>query len=368
MPFKLEPRREPNRTMLYASPVIAVALTALAGLLFFAALGYNGTLAIYDILILPVIDATHWIDLGVKAAPLVTIAIGLAIGFRANVWNIGAEGQYVMGAIAGTGVALHAGGTEGAWALPVMCLAGALGGALWAAIPALLRARLKVSEILTSLMLSYVAIQVLYFLVRGPWRDPEGFNFPQTRSFTDVESMPILIDGTRLHLGIPIAVLIAMAVWVVMSRTLVGFELRVSGLAPNAARYAGFREQRTVWLALLVSGGLAGLAGIFEAAGPFGQITPNFPTGYGFTAIVVAFLGRLNPLGILIGGVVLAVSFVGGELAETSVGLPSAAIGLFQATLLFLLLGVDMLVWYRIRRIAPAIAPSAAPAVVRSAS
>jgi simple sugar transport system permease protein len=366
MPFELQPRREPNKAMLYASPAIAVVLTALAGLLFFAALGYSGVRAIYDILILPVLDPIHWADLGVKAAPLITIAVGLAIGFRANVWNIGAEGQYVMGAIAGTGVALYAGGNEGAWVLPVMCLAGALGGALWAAIPALLRARLKVSEILTSLMLSYVAIQFLYFLVRGPWRDPEGFNFPQTRGFTDAESLPILIAGTRVHAGIPIAVLIAVAVWVVMTRTVVGFELRVSGLAPQAARYAGFRESRTVWIAFLVGGALAGLAGIFEAAGPFNQITPNFPTGYGFTAIVVAFLGRLNPLGILIGGIVLAISFVGGELAETGVGLPAAAIGLFQATLLFLLLGVDVLVWYRIRRTAPAAAVAAVPAPARS--
>ncbi len=362
MPLEFEPRREPSRLMFYASPVIAVAVTAVAGLLFFAALGYDGLRAIYDILVLPLIDSTHWADIGVKGAPLITIAIGLAIGFRANVWNIGAEGQYVMGAIAGTGVALWAGGNEGAWVLPVMCLAGALGGAAWAAIPAFLRARLKVSEILTSLMLSYVAIQFLYFLVRGPWRDPEGFNFPQTRSFTDAETLPILMEGTRVHLGIPIAVLIAIIAWVVMSRTLVGFELRVSGLAPNAARYAGFSQSRTIWLSLLVGGALAGLAGIFEAAGPFGQLSPNFPSNYGFTAIVVAFLGRLNPIGILFGGIVLAISFVGGELAETGVGLPSAAIGLFQATLLFTLLGVDVLVAYRLRRTRPVRATGAAPA------
>jgi simple sugar transport system permease protein len=352
MQFTLEPRREPSRLMLIASPPIAVALTAVAGLLFFSALGYRGKEAIFDILVLPVIDPAHWADLGVKAAPLVTIAIGLAIGFRANIWNIGAEGQYVIGAIAGTWVALVAGGEEGGWILPVMCVAGALGGAAWAAIPALLRARLNVSEILTSLMLSYVAIQLLYFLVRGPWRDPEGYNFPQTRGFSDAETLPILIEDTRVHIGIPVAILVGLVGWVVMARTLVGFELRTSGLAPNAARYGGFREGRTVWLGMVAGGALAGLAGIFEAAGPFGQLTPNFPTGYGFTAIVVAFLGRLNPIGILISGLVLAISFVGGELAETEVGLPAAAIGLFQATLLFLLLGVDVLVFHRIRRTA----------------
>jgi simple sugar transport system permease protein len=333
------------------APPVAILLTLSAGFVAFSLMGYDAAKAMRLIFVVPVIEPSRWADLGVKAAPLVIIAIGLAIGFRANVWNIGAEGQYVMGAIAGTGVALATHGMSGIWILPAMILAGIAGGMVWAAIPALLRVRLQVNEILTSLMLTYVAIQFLYYLVRGPWRDPQGFNFPQTRMFSGAQSLPTLGEGTLslVHIGIPAAVIIALVAYLVMERTVFGYQVKVVGLAPAAARHGGFSIERTTWLTMLVGGGLAGLAGIFEAAGPFQQLTPQFPVNYGFTAIIVAFLGRLHPLGIVAAGVVLAVSYVGGELAQTSAGLPSAATGMFQAMLLFFLLAVDVLVRYRIR-------------------
>jgi simple sugar transport system permease protein len=211
-----------------------------------------------------------------------------------------------------------------------------------------LRTRFGVSEILTSLMLTYVAIQLLFLLVRGPWRDPEGFNFPQTRMFTADQTMPVLVEGSLVHLGIPLAFLVAILAWLVLARTVAGFEIKVVGLAPQAARYGGFSEPRTIWLAMLAGGGLSGLAGIAETAGPFGQLVPSFPTGYGYTAIIVAFLGRLHPIGIILAGLVLAVTHVGGELAQSSAGLPGAATGLFQAMLLFFLLALDVLVRHRI--------------------
>mgnify|MGYP002713054154 CR=1 FL=1 len=346
---RLEPRREPSRTMLYAAPFLAVALTMLAGIIVFTAMGYDGLAAMHEIFVVPLRDTFRWQDLMVKAGPLVTIAVGLAIGFRANVWNIGAEGQYVMGGLAGTGVALMTWGMEGWWILPLMCLAGMIGGMLWSAVPAFLRTRYGVSEILTSLMLTYVAVQLLYFLMRGPWKDPEGFNFPQTRMFTADQTLPIVMNGTLVHLGIPIAIVLAVAAWIMLERTILGYEVRVAGLSPAAARHGGFKEKRTIWFCLLISGGLAGLAGIFEASGPFGQMVPQFPTNYGFTAIIVAFLGRLHPLGILLAGLVLAISYVGGEIAQTTIGLPQAATGLFQAMMLFFLLAVDILVRYRVR-------------------
>lgn len=348
MLLELERRKEPSRWMLYLSPVIAVALTMVAGAAVFLALGYDGVAAVRAIFIAPLADPNKWQELGIKAAPLILIATGLSIGFRANVWNIGAEGQYVMGGLAGTGVALATWEMEGAWILPLMCVAGVAGGMLYAAIPAFLRTRLHVNEILSSLMLTYASVQLLYYLMRGPWQDPEGFNFPQSRLFNDSQLLPE-IGNTYLHLGVPIAFLIAVLAWLVLSRSVFGYEVRVVGAAPNAARHGGFKRNRTIWLALLCGGGFAGLAGVLEAAGPFGQMVPAFPAGYGFTAIIVAFLGRLHPLGIILAGLILAISYVGGEMAQATLGLPNAAAGLFQAMMLFFLLATDILVTYRLR-------------------
>ncbi|WP_353186092.1 ABC transporter permease [Bosea sp. (in: a-proteobacteria)] len=334
--------------MLWLSPLIAIGLTMLAGMLVFTAMGYDGFHAVGSIFVTPFAEPQRWADIGVKAAPLVLIALGLAIGFRANVWNIGAEGQYVMGAIAGTGVALATYDMSGWWILPAMALAGMLGGMAWAAIPALLRVKLQVSEILTSLMLTYVAVQFLFFLVRGPWKDPDGFNFPQTRMFTADQTLPTIMEGSLVHIGIPVALLLAVIAWLLMEKTTAGYAVKVVGLAPAAARHGGFSAARTTWATMLLSGGLAGLAGLFEAAGPFGQLTPQFPVGYGFTAIIVAFLGRLSPLGIVFGGLVLAGTYVGGEIAQSTVRLPQAATGLFQAMLLFMLLATDVLVKWRV--------------------
>lgn len=350
------PRREPSRLMRALSPLIAIALTMLLGMIVFTAMGYDGLHAVGSIFVTPFAEPQRWADIGVKAAPLVMIAIGLAIGFRANVWNIGAEGQYIMGAVAGTGVALATYDMTGWWILPAMALAGILGGMAWAAIPALLRVRLQVSEILTSLMLTYVAVQLLYFLVRGPWKDPDGFNFPQTRMFTADQTLPTMMEGSLVHLGIPMALLIALVAWLLMEKTTAGYAVKVVGLAPAAARHGGFSAARTTWATMLLSGGLAGLAGLFEAAGPFGQLTPQFPVGYGFTAIIVAFLGRLDPLGIVFGGIVLAATYVGGEIAQSTIRLPQAATGMFQALLLFMLLATDVLVRWRLvwkRRASP---------------
>jgi len=334
--------------MLVLSPALAVALTLLAGAALFAMLGYDGIAAVRAVFIVPLADPGQWQELGIKAAPLILIATGLSIGFRANIWNIGAEGQYVIGGLAATGVALATWETEGNWILPLMIAAGILGGMAYAAIPAFLRTRLQVSEILSSLMLTYAAVQLLYYLMRGPWKDPKGFNFPQSRLFTDWQLLPA-IGNTYVHWGVPAAFLIAVVAWMVLSRTVFGYEVRVVGAAPNAARHGGFKHNRTIWLSLLAGGGFAGLAGVIEVAGPFGQMVPQFPTGYGFTAIIVAFLGRLHPIGIIAAGLILAVSYVGGEVAQATLGLPNAAVGVFQGMMLFFLLAADALVSYRLR-------------------
>ena len=351
MQFRLEKRPAPSRTMRIVTPFAAVALTMVLGAIVFTLMGYDGLAAVREIFFTPLTNAYKWQDLAVKATPLVIIAVGLSIAYRANVWNIGAEGQYIVGAIAGTGIGLATHTMSGPWIFPLMLLAGMAGGAAYAAIPAFLRTRYKVNEILTTLMLTYVAVQLLNYLVFGPWKSPTSMGQPQTVLFSASQSQPYIIPGTIVQIGTPIAIVVAFLVWIVMSRSVFGFQVRAVGASPAAARYGGFSANRTVWLALLASGALAGLAGILEATGPFGRLVPQFPTNYGFTAIIVAFLGRLHPLGVLVAGIALAITFVGGEVAQTTIGLPFAGVGIFQAMMLFLLLAGDVFVRYRLKRV-----------------
>ncbi len=351
MALKIEPRREISRTLLYATPVLAVLMTVVAGFFIFLVMGFDPLVSLYHFFVSPLLSLYGLSELMVKAGPLIIIGVGLAIGFRANVWNIGAEGQLTLGAIAGGGVALLFWNQDGFFILPLMCLAGILGGMAYASIPAFLKTRFGVNEILTSLMLTYVATLFLSTLVYGPWKDPDGFNFPQSRMFSDSALLPIVLENTRMHLGTVIGLLVAVAGWVLMTFTIIGFEIRVVGLAPAAARFAGFSRNRIIWLSLLAGGGLAGLAGTFEVAGPIGQIIPVISPGYGFTAIIVAFLGRLHPLGIILSGLLMALSYIGGENAQVEVGLPQAVTGVFQGLLLFFLLASDFLVRYRIRTV-----------------
>jgi simple sugar transport system permease protein len=334
--------------MLVLAPIAAVALTMLLGAVIFGLLGFDGLGAVREIFLGPLLTSYKWQDLAVKGTPLIIIAIGLSIAYKANVWNIGAEGQYIVGAIAGTGVALATQSLTGFWILPLMLIAGVVGGAAYAAIPALLRIRFGVSEILTSLMLTYASVQLLFYLVFGPWKSPTSMGQPQTIMFGADQTLPYIIQGTIVQLGTPLALIVGLVAWGLMSRSVFGFQIKVVGLAPNAARHGGFSASTTIWLAMLVSGGLAGFAGILEAAGPVGRLVPQFPANYGFTAIIVAFLGRLHPIGVILAGIVLAISIVGGDMAQTSMRFPNPAVGILQAMMLFLLLGADLFIRYRL--------------------
>jgi len=347
--LRLESRGRRSPLWTYGSPVLALLLTVITAGLIFAVLGQRPGEALYTFLVAPLVNTGGLPELFVKAAPLILIGVGLSLGFRANVWNIGAEGQFILGAIFGGGLALHVGEGGGWWLFPAMIVLGVLGGMAWAAIPAFLKTCFNANEILTSLMLTYVAQLLLLYLVTGPWKDPEGYGFPQTAMFGDSALVPILIPETRLHLGVVFALAAALAGWLILSKSLLGFQLRVFGLAPRAARFAGFSENGLTWISLLLGGGLAGLAGLFEVAGPIGQLTPSISPGYGFTAIIVAFLGRLHPLGVVLAGLVLALSYLGGETAQIELGLPNAVTGIFQGILLFFLLGCDVLILYRLR-------------------
>lgn len=346
----LEKRPEPSRRMGWFAPLIALGLTLTAGCALFVLLGVPVVGALHAFFVEPLTTRYGLAELGVKAAPLVMIGVALSIGFRAQVFNIGAEGQLILGAIAGGAVALALYEIDGWYVLPAMCLASIAGGMAWAAIPAWLKTRFGANEILTSLMLTYVAALLLSMLVSGPMRDPDGFNFPESRLFHDAATLPRLLAGTRLHLGVPVALAIVVAGWILLSRTLLGFALRVNGDAPRAGALAGFDSKRLVWFALLAGGGVAGLAGLFEVAGPIGQLQPTISPGYGFTAIIVAFLGRLHPVGVLFAGLVMALSYLGGESAQITMNLPLAVTGVFQGMLLFFLLAADVLINYRVRR------------------
>ena len=347
--LKLEPRPQPSRAWSYGSPLLALAITVLIGVALFVALGKDPLRGLQVFFWEPIRTPYAMGELVVKATPLLLIALGLAVCFRSNVWNIGAEGQFVMGAIFAGGVALLADKTTGAWILPVVLVAGMLGGMVWAGIVALLRDRFNANEILVSLMLVYVATLVLSYLVFGPWKDPMGYNFPQTRMFEKVTQVPRLMTGSRMNMGVLLALAGAALLWVFLFRTRAGFALQVGGMAPAAARYAGFSSRRALWTALLISGGTAGLAGALEVAGPIGQLTPYVPAGYGFAAIIVAFVGRLHPVGMVFSALLMSMFYIGGELAQSRLGLPKSLTGVFQGLLLFTLLACDTLIAYRVR-------------------
>jgi simple sugar transport system permease protein len=350
MQLVLERRAERSTAIALGSPLIAIALTLVTMTVLFAVLGKNPVTALTVYFVEPLTDNYSLVELAVKATPLVMIAVGLSLCYLANVWNIGAEGQFLIGAVCGSWLAVKTQGTDaGAWVLPAMLILGAAGGVLYALVPAIAKVRFGASEILTSLMLVYVADLLLDYLVRGPWRDPHGFNFPTTAEFDAVATVPILIEGTRLHLGALIALVVVAVTSVVLARTIVGFEIKVVGAAPRAARFAGFDADRLVILTFMISGGLAGLAGIIEVAGPVGHLQPGFSPGYGFTAIIVAFLGRLNPVGIAIAALFLALTFIGGEQAQISIKVPLDLTQVFQGILLFYVLACDSLILYRVR-------------------
>ncbi|HKE42798.1 MAG TPA: ABC transporter permease [Casimicrobiaceae bacterium] len=348
--FKLEARPQASVAMRYASPAIAVGLMLVSGVIVFTALGRNPVEGFRVFFLNPVRDLNAIAELLLKATPLMLIAVGLAVGFRANVWNIGAEGQFLMGAVAATGVALAFPSSDSVLVLPTMVVAGALGGALWAALPALLKTRFNANEILTSLMLVYIAQLTVSWLVFGPWKDPAGFNFPQTEMFSDAALLPMLIEGTRLNYAFVLALGVLVAGYVFMQRSHTGFKMRVAGESEAAARYAGYSAVTMIWIGLLAGGAAAGLAGMAEVAGPVGQLTDKISSGYGFAAIIVAFVGRLNPIGIFFASLLMALLYIGGEQAQQYLSLPNSISKVFQGMLLFFLLGSDVFIQYRLKR------------------
>ena len=346
MRVELRQRGEDSRLMVWLSPLLALLLTLVFGAILFAALDHDPLEALHVYFVKPLTEAWSLEEIVVKATPLALIGIGLAVVFRTNVWNIGAEGQYTVGAICGSILPVMAPDLQGPLLLPAVLACGVLGGMAWAAIPAFFRVRFGASEILTSLMLVYVAQLLLDWLVRGPWRDPDGYNFPESRLFEADATIPALAG--RMHFGTIFALLAVLAFAILLGRTLKGFEFRVVGAAPRAGAFAGFSERRSIMAVLAISGGLAGLAGIGEVSGTIGQLHPSISPGYGFTAIIAAFLGRLNPVGVLFASLLLALTYIGGESAQISLGVSDKLVRVFQGAILIFVLACDVFIRYRL--------------------
>ena len=355
MRLDLEPRPAPGPLLVYGTPVLALGAAVAIGGVVVALLGHSPVDAFWAYFVQPLSESWSLQALAVKASPLITIAIGLSFCFRASLWNIGAEGQFIAGGALGGWLALatHGGALQDMWGswwvLPAMLALGFVGGALYGLIPALLRVGLGVSEILSSLMLVYIAQFGLDYLVRGPWRDPQGFNFPVSVTFDPAATLPSLIEDGRLHAGVALTVVLVAVAALVLSTTLFGYKVRLFGTAPKAARFAGFSDRAMTLAVFAISGGLAGLAGVVEVSGQIGQLQPSISPGYGFTAIIVAFLGRLNPFGILLAGLVLALTFIGGEGAQVAMKLPLDLTSAFQGILLMCVLAADVFTRFRVR-------------------
>ena len=353
--FKLIPRENVSPVLSLLGPLFSIGFTMLIGGILFYFLGVDPFAALKMIFWDPLMSETFSTysipQIFIKGAPLILIALGLSVGFKANVWNIGAEGQYIMGAIFGASFALSFYPLESRLLFPLMVLIGIFGGCLWAMIPAILKIRFNVNEILVSLMLVYVAEQILALASLGFLRNPDGAGFPGSRNLSQYlsASNSELILGTGIHLGVLLSLFMVVFFYILLFRHSLGFRIKLLGSSPKAYSFSGQNPNKLIFICLTLSGSLAGLAGIMEVAGPAGQINIDFNVGYGFTAIIVAFLGRLNPIGILFAGLVMAVTYVGGELTQFMLNWPAAAIQLFQGMLLFFLLSFDLFVYYKIK-------------------
>ena len=352
--ISMTPRKDISLQRTLITPLVSILLTLCVGATIFGTLGYDPIVSLYQFFISPLSRPDQLADLFVKACPLIITATGLVFCYRANVWNIGAEGQIVMGAVCAGGVALFAPALADIFLMPLMIFAAIVGGSAWALIPGFLKVRFNTNEILVSLMLTYVAALFIDWIVRGPWRDPKSFGFPLTKSYDEaalIQRIDLPGVGTlgQLHWGVPAALLLTLVAYFVMLRTLFGFQVKVMGDAPRAGAFSGFSAARTTLSVFCISGACAGVAGMVEVSANMGQLQPEVSFGYGFTAIIVVFLARLNPLGVIAAGLIIALAELGGDSAQMALGMPKVVTGVFKGILLFMLLAGETYNRYQVR-------------------
>ena len=349
MHIVFEKRRSVSRRALVLVPAISFVVSLLLGAILLIASGVN-PLNTYLAMARGAFGSWRsFSETLVKAIPLMLTGLGVSIAFQMQFWNIGAEGQLALGGVAAAWVALFfADVIPNPLLLPAVILMGMIAGAFWAGIPATLKAGLGVDETLTTLMLNYVAILFSEHLYYGPWRDPEGYGFPGTAPFPEAAWLPRL-GNTRAHLGLLFAVIAAGLLWFIMNRTRWGFELRIIGKNQRAARYLGINIRRNIVLALLLSGALSGLAGACEVTGISRRLQQGLSLGYGYTAIIVAWMAQLNPLAVIPVAILMAGLLVGGDQVQIMMGLPSSVGLVLQGMILFPMLAGSLFTEFRLR-------------------
>ncbi len=349
--WKLEPRTAPAPWLNLALPIIAivVAMVLCSGLIALAGANIFEAYAImFGSALGSELNVTETL---VRAAPMIFTGLAVAVAFKAKFWNIGAEGQLLAGAVAANYVGTFP--MNGPLAMLLMTIAGAAAGGAVALIPALLRVKLKVDDVVSSLLLNSVVFFSVMALIEGPWKDPFS-GYPISPPIEDAAGLPRLIEGTRLHLGVLAAFVAAGLVWFLMARTTLGFKIRVTGENAEAARYAGISVARVIVVTAMISGGLAGLAGVGEVGGVHFQVMSDLSPGYGYSGIVIAMLARLNPLGVVPAALFLAIVMIGAEAMSRATGVPVLLADVLQGTALLAMLVALLFTGYRLRRVGAA--------------
>ena len=329
-----------------AVPLLSLVAALAVGALFLTLTGRD-PVEVYEAMFKGALGSRYGLsETVVKAIPLMLCALGISAAFRMQLWNIGAEGQFYMGAFAASWLPLTFPELPAVLMLPGMMLLGAAAGGLWGLAPAVLRARWKVNEIITTLMFNYVAILWVDYLVYGPWKDPKGFNFPLSAKFPAAAALPTFGDS-RIHMGLFIALLLAVFFWIIFEKSRWGYEIKVIGSSESAARYAGMNISRNIFQVMILSGAVCGLAGMTEVSGIVGRLQPGLSPGYGYTAIIVAWISKLHPAAILVVSVLFGGLQVGGFFVQT-MGVPASVSSMLQGAVLFFVVGGEFLTKYRI--------------------
>ncbi len=347
MKLLIQKRQSQSALFNLMTPLLCLVLALIVVALFLVMAGVNPFAAYRDVGIEALGSAYGLSETLVQATPLIFTGLGVMLAFRMQLWNIGAEGQLYMGALGATWVALFSGITSTWLMIPMMMIMAMILGGIWAAIAGALKARYRVNEVIITLLLNYIAAGIVKYLVYGGWRDPKGYGFPQTADFPPNAILSTYFD-TRLHSGFWISLVLAAILWVFTEKTVWGYELRVIGNNPRAAQYAGMNIQSKTIFVMFLSGALAALAGFAQVSGVVTRLQDNISPGYGFTAVIVAWLARRSAAGVVIVSFFFGIVYVGGDALKITYKLPESFINVFQGMLLFFLLASEYFVNHRI--------------------
>lgn len=347
VPYKFE--YSPNKKVGWWVPLLSILVALIICAIFILMNGMN-PITVYGMMAQGAFGSSFGIsETIVKAIPLLLCGLGVAIAYRIAIWNIGAEGQFLLGAIGATAVTIFLPNLPGALYIPLMLIFGIIAGGVWGLFTAIPKTHFQVNELITSLMLNYVALLLLNYLVYDAWRDPKGFNFPGTPEFTPYQ-MLATFGGTRLHVGLVFAIITVVIFAFILKKTRWGYELKLLGANPIAAKNAGIKINKHILIVMMISGGLAGFAGAIEVSGVAGRLMYGISPGYGYTAIIVAWLAKLNPWAMIMTSVFIGGLIVGGFSVQ-KIGLPLSFSSMLQGAILFCLISGEMISKYHLKKV-----------------